>query len=115
MISESMVRKVAVAYSGSKIYIALFVYIAPVIIDNPELCCDMDMVIIVHIIFVSCLRPWITLFFSAENSFVFSLLQSARLTLGSSLYVCIGPAVTYCYSVYSPCCINSDPCKRVYI
>jgi len=88
MISDSMVRKVAVAYSGSKIYIALFVYIAPVIINNPELCCDMDMVIIVHLIFVSCLRPWITLFFSAKNSFVFSLLQSARFDLGF-LSVCL--------------------------
>jgi hypothetical protein len=71
MISESMVRKVAVAYSGSKIYIALFVYIAPVIIDNPKMCCDMDMVIIVHIIVVSCLRPWITPFFALRTALYF--------------------------------------------
>jgi len=44
------------SFAVSKTYIALFVYIAPVIIDNPDWCCDMDMVIIVHNLFVSWLR-----------------------------------------------------------
>jgi hypothetical protein len=90
-----MVRKVAVAYPGSKMYIALFVYIAPVGIDNPEMCCDMDMVIIVHIIVVSCLRPWITLFIALRIALYFPYYRRLASTLGSSLCVVLRSVILY--------------------